>query len=177
MMRWTVHSQETLYQDRWVHLLTADVELPNGDHLDHRLIRTSAPGAGLVVVDEGKVLLIWRHRFITDTYGWEIPLGSISPGEEPSAAAIREAEEETGWRASGPVEPLLYIQPSPGLMTSEHHIFHAQAATYIGPPTDDFESDKVDWVPLEDVRALIRDRQIVAGTTLSALLYVMAIGD
>ncbi|MFI5493568.1 NUDIX domain-containing protein [Actinoplanes sp. NPDC051859] len=174
MMRWTVHSEETLYQDKWVHLLTADVELPDGRHLDHRLIRTSAAGAGLVVVEDDKVLLIWRHRFITDTYGWEIPLGSIEPGEDPATAAAREAEEETGWKPHGPIEPLLYTQPSPGLMGSEHYLFRANAATYTGPPSDDFESDKVDWVPLGDVYDLIRDRQITAGTTLNALLMVLA---
>jgi 8-oxo-dGTP pyrophosphatase MutT (NUDIX family) len=175
MLRWTVHSQETLYRDRWVHLLTADVELPDGRHLDHRVIRTAAPGAGLVVVNEDDhVLMIWRHRFITDTWAWEIPLGSINDGEKPADAAVRETEEETGWRATGPVEPLLYVQPTPGLMTSEHNIFQANGAVYTGPPTDDFESDKVDWLSLGDVPSLIRDRQIVAGTTLSALLFVLA---
>ncbi|RSM47481.1 NUDIX hydrolase [Actinoplanes sp. ATCC 53533] len=174
-MRWTVHSERSLYQDRWVHLRSADVELPNGDRLDHRLIHTAAPGAGLLVIDDGRALLIWRHRFITDTYGWEIPTGMIEPGEEPAAAAVREAEEETGWRAVGPVEPLLYTQPFPGLMACEDHLFRAAGATYLGPPADDFESDRVDWVPLAEVPTLIRKRHISAGSTLNALLLVLAL--
>ncbi len=102
------------------------------------------------------------------------PIGSIEPGEEPAAAAAREAEEETGWRPTGTIEPLLYTQPSPGLMASEHFIFQANAATYVGPPVDDFESDKIDWVPLSDVPSLIRDRNISSGTTMNALLFVLA---
>jgi len=174
MMRWKVHSERTIHQDQWVHLVAADVELPNGRHLDHRLIRTATAGAGLVIVIDGSVLLMWRHRFITDTYGWEIPIGSIEPGEDPATAAAREAEEETGWRPTGPIEPLLYAQPSPGLMASEHFIFQAHAATYVGPPVDDFESDKIDWVPLSDVPSLIRDRHISSGTTMNALLFALA---
>jgi hypothetical protein len=30
----------------------------------------------IVVMDEDdRVLLLWRHRFITDTWGWEVPAG------------------------------------------------------------------------------------------------------
>jgi 8-oxo-dGTP pyrophosphatase MutT (NUDIX family) len=176
-MRWTVHGERSLYRDRWVHLRSADVELPNGDHLDHRLIHTSGPGAGLLVINDGKVLLIWRHRFITDTYGWEIPMGMIEPGEEPATAAVRETLEETGWRATGEVEPLLRTEPYPGLMACEDHLFRAAGATYVGPPADDFESDKVDWVPMTEILALIKKRHISAGSTLNALLFALAIRD
>ncbi|MEV4136252.1 NUDIX hydrolase [Dactylosporangium sp. NPDC049742] len=169
-MRWQVNSERTLYQDQWVHVLTADVELPDGRHLDHRLIR-SAPGAGAVVVVDGKVLLLWRHRFITDTWTYEIPVGAIG-NDEPAVAAAREVEEETGWRP-GPLRPLIYTQPTPGLMNSEHHIFRADSAEYIGPPVDGFESERVEWVPLDDIRRLIDKRDIVTGTTLVALLYLL----
>jgi 8-oxo-dGTP pyrophosphatase MutT (NUDIX family) len=172
-MRWKVHAERDLYRDQWVHVASADVELPDGRHLDHRIIRTAAPGAGAVVVDQRRVLLMWRHRFITDTSGWEIPHGSIRPGEDPADAAARETEEETGWRPARPLRPLVYVQPSPGLMTSQHHIYRADAATYIGPPKDAFESDRIEWIPLEDIRTLVDKNHIVAGTTLVALLYVL----
>lgn len=172
-MRWTVHGERDLYRDQWVHVVAADVELPGGHHLDHRIIRTAAPGAGIVIVDNHQVLLMWRHRFITDTYAWEIPHGSIRPDENPTDAAAREAEEETGWRPQPPIRPLVYSQPSPGLMTSEHHIFRADAATYTGPPKDAYESDKVEWIPIDEIRSLIDKRHIVAGTTLVALLYLL----
>jgi 8-oxo-dGTP pyrophosphatase MutT (NUDIX family) len=169
MMRWKVNSKRTLYRDQWVHLSTADVELPDGRHLDHRLIETG-PGAGAVVVKDDKVLLLWRHRFITDTWGWEIPIGGIEPGETPQQAAVRETEEETGWQPIGRIEPLVYTQPSPGLMTAEHHIFRSDDARYTGSPKDSFESERVEWVPLEEVRRLIAKRDISAATTIVALV-------
>ncbi|QSB04424.1 NUDIX hydrolase [Natronoglycomyces albus] len=170
-MRWRVNSKRTLYQDQWVHLRTADVELPDGRHLDHRLIETG-PGVGAVVVVDHKVLLLWRHRFITDTWGWEIPLGGIEPGESAEAAARREVEEETGWRPTGALTPLTYTQPSPGLITSEHHIFRAEQAELIGEPRDYFESERIEWIPLTDVRRLIDTGDITAATTLTVLLYL-----
>jgi 8-oxo-dGTP pyrophosphatase MutT (NUDIX family) len=171
-MRWTVHSEKQLYEDEWLNIRVADVELPGGRHLEHRLIRTP-PGAGAVIVVDGRVLLMWRHRFITDTNGWEIPIGKIDPGEEPAEAAARETEEETGWRP-GPLQFLLRVEPTPGLSDSVHHIYRATDAQCMGSPQDDFESDRVAWVPLADVPRLIGRGEITSGTTLAALLYTIA---
>jgi len=170
-MRWVVHGERELYRDRWVDVRSADVELPDGRHLDHRLVRTD-PGAGAVVLRNGAVLLLWRHRFITDTWGWEIPIGGLNPGEKPNEAAAREVEEETGWRPTD-LTPLVYVQPSPGLMTSEHTIFLSNAATHIGQPEDGFESERIEWVPLSDVQRLIRIHDITSATTATALLYTL----
>jgi 8-oxo-dGTP pyrophosphatase MutT (NUDIX family) len=172
-MRWIVRSEEPLYTDPWLDIRLADVELPDGRHLQHRVIRTP-PGAGAVVTDQQRrVLLLWRHRFITDTWGWEIPLGKAEPGEDLAVAAAREAEEETGWRP-GPLSPLLQIEPTPGISDSVHHLFRADSATQVGPPEDDFESSRIEWVPLETVPALISKGHISSGTTLAALLYTLA---
>jgi 8-oxo-dGTP pyrophosphatase MutT (NUDIX family) len=172
-MEWKIISEQPLYKDEWLDIRVADVELPDGRHLAHRSIHTP-PGAGAVVIDGTQhVLLIWRHRFITGTWGWEIPIGKIEERESPADAAAREFEEETGWRA-GPLRHLICVQPSPGLTNSEHHIFRADRATYIGKPIDSIESERVAWLPLADLRSLIDKREIASGTTLAALLYVLS---
>jgi 8-oxo-dGTP pyrophosphatase MutT (NUDIX family) len=171
-MHWVVHSEQPLYRDPWLDIRVADVELPDGRHLEHRLIRT-APGAGTVVVDQQRrVLLLWRHRFITGSQGWEIPIGKIESGEEPADSAAREVEEETGWRP-GPLHPLLRVEPTPGISDSVHHLYRADSARRIGPPEDDFESDRVEWVPLDDIPRMIGRGEIASGTTLAALLYTL----
>jgi 8-oxo-dGTP pyrophosphatase MutT (NUDIX family) len=170
-MEWKVGPQEKLYRDDWLDIRIADVELPDGKHIQHRLVRTS-PGAGVVVVDrDQQVLLLWRHRFITETWGWEIPIGKIEGNEDPVDAAARECEEETGWRP-GPLRHLIDVRPTPGLSTSRHHIFRADVATYIGE-ADMCETDRVEWRPLADVRMLIEKAEITSGTTIAALLYVL----
>lgn len=107
------------------------------------------------------------------TWSREIPIGGIHPGEDPAAAAAREVEEETGWRP-GPLRPLVFTQPTPGISDSQHTIFRADGATYTGPPVEAWESERVEWVPLSEVRGLIDKRDITSGTTLVALLYVLA---
>jgi len=171
-MRWKIHSEEPLYQDPWLDIRLADVEITRGRHLSHRVIRT-APGAGAVVVDEQqRVLLIWRHRFIIDAWGWEIPIGGIRPGESPADAAAREVEEETGWRP-GPMRALTVIHPTPGISDSRHAIFRAEGATHIGAPVEDWEAERIEWIALAEVPQLVARHEIVSGTTMAALLYAL----
>jgi 8-oxo-dGTP pyrophosphatase MutT (NUDIX family) len=174
-MEWKVVSQQPLYSDEWLDIRIADVELPGGRHLQHRMICTP-PGAGVVVARaDRQVLLLWRHRFITDSWGWEIPLGRIEDGEAPAEAAAREFEEETGWRA-GPLRHLLSVHPTSGISNSVHHVYRADEATHLGSPADAYESDRIAWMPLDQVPALIGRGEIVSATTSAALLYLLSTG-
>ena len=51
-------------------------------------------GAQVAIVERGRVLLQLRPW----PPGWELPGGHVEPGEDPAATAIRETEEETGYR-------------------------------------------------------------------------------
>src|SRR3982751_1004083 len=105
-MRWTVHGSRSIYTSDWVGLDLVDVEAPVGARFEHHVVRMPADAAGTVVHDPDRgVLLLWRHRFITDTWGGEIPAGRLDPGEDAAEAAAREVLEETGWRP-GPLTPL-----------------------------------------------------------------------
>ncbi|MCW2912649.1 MAG: hydrolase [Actinomycetia bacterium] len=173
-MRWTLHGERAVYSSPWLDVHLADVELPDGRRFDHHLVRIR-PAAGALAVDgQGRVLLIWRHRFIPDAWGWELPGGRVEAGEEPAEAAAREVLEETGWRP-GPLTHLLDVRPSPGLTDGVHHIFRAEGAVHIGPPTD-VEAERVEWVPVASAPELIARGEIVSSSTMAGLLYLMTTG-
>ena len=91
-MKWTVHGERVIYDSPWVRLALTDVEIPGGPRFEHHVVRMPAEAAGTVVVDPARgVLLLWRHRFTTDTWGWEVPAGRVDEGETPIEAAAREA--------------------------------------------------------------------------------------
>jgi 8-oxo-dGTP pyrophosphatase MutT (NUDIX family) len=172
-MRWTVHGERSVYDSDWMRMVLADVELPNGHRFDHHVVRYPRQASGTVVLDpERGVLLLWRHRFITDTWGWEIPGGAIEAGETPEQAAARETLEETGWRA-GPLRNLGSYAPSNGTADQVFHMFLADGATYVGDPLDPFESERVEWLALDEVRKIAADGQIRDGLSLTALLWVL----
>jgi 8-oxo-dGTP pyrophosphatase MutT (NUDIX family) len=155
-------------------LVLVDVEIPDGDRFEHHVVRFPNHAAGTIVRDaERGVLLLWRHRFITDTWGWEIPAGRIDPGETPEQAAARETLEETGWQP-GPLAPLFRYQPTNGVSDQSFHIFTADGATHVGEPTDRGESERVEWVSVPELRKLVQDGQMLDGLSLTSILYALA---
>ena len=176
-MRWTVHGERTVYDSEWMRLALVDVELPGGARFDHHVVRYPHAASGTVIVDPDRgVLLLWRHRFITDSWGWEIPGGRLEPGETPEQAAAREAEEETGWRP-GPLRHLATYAPSNGTTDQIFHMFMADGATHVGDPVDRWESERIEWVPADDVRALVTKGAVRDGLSLTALLWALATGE
>jgi 8-oxo-dGTP pyrophosphatase MutT (NUDIX family) len=175
-VRWTVHGERSLYESEWMQLRLADVELPDGRRFEHHLMRTPHQAAGALVHDPARgVLLLWRHRFITDQGSGALPAGRVDEGERPVDAAAREAEEETGWRP-GPMRPLCRFAVAPGITDHEIAVFVAEGATQVGEPVDAYEAERVEWVPVEDVRRMLTDGSIVDGPCLLVLSYALATG-
>lgn len=171
MSVWRNVGERTVYENRWLKVAMADVELPDGRHLDHTVIRLRPVAVAAVVNEADEVLLLWRHRFITDAWGWELPSGGTGEGEDPAAAAAREFEEETGWRP-GPMQLLLAVDPMPGISTSHHRVYWSDRAERIGEPRDAFESARREWVPLKRVPELVARGEIRSASAVAALLML-----
>jgi 8-oxo-dGTP pyrophosphatase MutT (NUDIX family) len=169
-VEWTVHGERSVYESPWVSLRLVDVEVPDGERFDHHVVRTPRPAVGVVVRSEDAILLLYRHRFITDTWGWEVPAGGVDHGEALEAAAAREVLEETGW-SPGPLTGLHGYHPTNGLSDQRFELFLADGATYVGEPSDPAESSRVEWVAKDEVRRLLRDGQVQDGMSLTALLW------
>lgn len=174
MTRWRVHGERALYQSDWLDLRLADVELPSGIRFEHHVVRTPRAAAAAVVRDPDRgVLLIYRHRFITEKWGWEVPAGGLDPGETPEQAARRETIEEAGWEP-GPLRLIGTYYPTNGLCDQAFHVLTATGAHHVGEPSSRDETDRVAWMPEDEVKELIRGSEIHDGFSLTALLWTFA---
>lgn len=173
MVQWKVHGERMIYTSPWVSLAMTTVEPPGVEPFEHHVVRMPGPAAGCVVTrDLGggqQVLLIYRHRFTTDSWGWEIPAGGVDDGESPAEGAVREALEETGWRPIGDPVPVALFYPSNGSSDQVFHIFTCHGAEYVGEPSDPTEATKVEWVPTATVVELMRRGGITDGLSLTGL--------
>lgn len=106
-MEWKTHGERQIYTNKWVNLCLVDVQQPDGRRWEYHVVRLRHLAVAAVVNDRQEVLMMWRHRFITDSWAWELPMGLVEEGESPEEAAAREVLEETGWRP-GPIKPLIY---------------------------------------------------------------------
>ena len=171
-MGWQNLGEEPVFQTPWIKLNLAKVELPGGRRLDHYVLRTPPLTLVAMLDDQDRVLLLWRHRFIPDSYGWELPSGIADPEEDLAAAAARQAYAESGWAASD-LLPLLRLEPSGGLSDSVNHIFWTDRAVRRSDPPAAFESERIEWVPLSQVPELVASGAIRAAGTVAALLWLL----
>jgi 8-oxo-dGTP pyrophosphatase MutT (NUDIX family) len=170
---WLNRGERVLYDSAWVKLVIADVLMPDGTQVDHHVVRMPREAAGTIMVRDGRVLLMYRHRFITDTWGWEIPAGAVDDGETFQAAAIREALEESGWEPQT-VTPLCRFYPANGVLAQTFHIFVSRDAVHRGEPTDINESTRIEWFVPADIRDMLKRGAISDGLSFGGLTYALA---
>jgi 8-oxo-dGTP pyrophosphatase MutT (NUDIX family) len=173
-LRWQTHGERTLYDNHWVQLSLVNVEPPGGDRFEHHVV-TLLPAAIVAVLDNSgdQVLMMWRHRFPSDIWNWELPGGLVEDGEDPESAAAREVEEETGFRPRT-LHHLITFEPIIGMVRSPHHLFVTQGAERVSLPTETTEMQCLEWIPLDDVLPLITSGKIRNSGTLVSLLHLLA---
>ncbi len=105
---------------------------PRGTGRERTVLREVVEHGGSVVVlpvlPDGRVVLVRQYRYAADDFLWELVAGHIDPGEKPLAAARRELEEETGYRARR-LEPLVEFYPSPGFVGEKMILYRATGLT------------------------------------------------
>ncbi|MEV7107397.1 NUDIX domain-containing protein [Streptomyces atroolivaceus] len=170
---WTIHGSRPVYENHWVTLDLVDVEPPGVKRFEHHVVRLFRVAITAVVDEQDRVLMLWRYRFVPQQWGWELPGGIVDSGEDAAVTAVRETEEETGWRP-GPVDHVVSYQPMIGMVDSPHEIYVAHGAQKVGEPTDAEEAGEVAWVPLDDIPRLMSEGKLMGSGTLVALLHILA---
>ncbi|MFE7594520.1 NUDIX hydrolase [Kitasatospora sp. NPDC057512] len=172
-MKWETFGRRQVYGSPWVEVWLDDVEVPGVGRIDHHVVRYPKNSTTAVVTnDAGEFLLLYRHRFITDRWGWEVPAGWAEPGEDPAAAAAREVEEETGWRP-GQVELLTEYDAMAGISNAHFRAYHATRCTRVGEPEDTSESTKITWLTEAEVVKLLVGGEVADGPSHAALSYYL----
>ena len=170
--RWVIHGERLVDENPHIRVSLADVELPDGTTFTQYVFRMRRCVMVLVLDDPGShVLLMWRHRFIIGKWVWELPGGYADDGEEGAAAAVREAEEETGWRPRN-VRFVLSYQPMIGNADFPQDLYLARGADLVQEPATD-ETAAVRWVPLDEAAAMIGSGEIAGAATIIGVQYAL----
>lgn len=118
----------------------------------------------LPITNAGEVVLVEQYRVPLGRPCIELPAGLIGDhaeveGEEATAAAARELEEETGYRA-GRMEVLGEFWSSPGMVTESFTLLRAHDLTRVGPGGGTAGEDiTVHHVPLAELPAFVAERR------------------
>lgn len=138
--------------------------------------RTRGVSAAVILaVDDGHVLLVEQYRVPIGARCLELPAGLVGDeedGEEAAVAAIRELEEETGYRAERPVN-LGRFHASPGMSSEGFTLLRAEELTRVGEGGG-VEGEEIDVhrVKLAEVADFVAERR-AAGVAMDAKLLLL----
>jgi ADP-ribose pyrophosphatase len=135
--------------------------------------------AVILAIDQGAVILVEQYRVPLGRLCLELPAGLIgdeSEGEAVEAAAIRELEEETGYRAAHMTD-LGFFYSSPGMASEGFTLLRAEGLTRTGPGGGvEGEDIKVHRVPLAEVPAFVAAKR-AGGCAIDVRMLLLLAAD
>ncbi len=169
-MNFDITKSEIVFRGRVFDLQVDEIRYDSGNP-GIREVAVHQGGAVVVpVTPSGKIALITQFRYPLKKTLLELPAGKLFPGEDPQLCAIRELEEETGYKA-GKVTKLTAIATTPGFCTEILHIYLAEDLTP-GPHNreeGEFGMEVIE-LSLEEIEQKIIALEIFDAKTLSGIL-------
>jgi len=167
--------RKIVFKGRVFEVASERVLLPSGRRVRRDTVRHPGSVAVLALNDRAQVLLLRQFRYAVGRVIWEIPAGTLEPGERPLACARRELAEETGYRA-GRWRKLTTIYPSPGILDERLHLYVAWELRGGASRTEPDEDITCRWLPVRRALAMVRSGSIGDAKSICALLYAVQFG-
>ena len=123
----------------------------------------------LPVFEDKTVALVKQWRYPINRYSLEIAAGRIEPGQSPEQAALRELEEEVGYRASS-LTKLCEFYVAPGYCDEKLYVYLATGLKGSAQSLDDDEEIEVVRLPFTKALDLIGSREIDDAKSIITLL-------
>lgn len=164
MKRARLEVRRTVYDGRIFRVDVDRVQLPSGHTIDMDIVRHPGSVVLLPMPSADDIILIRQYRYTIDQWIWELPAGTLKPGEDPTVAASRECEEEIG-RVPQRVARLRSFFPTPGFCDEVMHFFVCDELTDPAPDSTVRRDDDEDLEPkvfsLDEAREMLDAGDIV----------------
>jgi ADP-ribose pyrophosphatase len=149
------------------------VRMTNGREVTLDVVRHPRSVVLLPVPEPGHIILIRQYRYPVNRSLWELPAGSVDPGEQPEQAARRECHEEIG-QVPSTVVRLTALFPTPGYCDEEMVFFRVSDLAEGNEPAavDEDEDIEARVFTLHDARDMVRRGEIVDMKTVVGLTLV-----
>jgi ADP-ribose pyrophosphatase len=124
-MNYKIVKSEVIFRGKVFNTKVDQIEYDSGN----KAVREVAehPGGAVVVpvTDNGNIIMVTQLRFPMNEILLELPAGKLGKGEDPRLCAVRELEEETGYKSYN-VKELGSIYTTPGYSTEKLWIYLAK---------------------------------------------------
>jgi ADP-ribose pyrophosphatase len=171
-----LEQRRTVYEGRIFKVDVDRVQLPSGHTIDMDIIRHPGSVVLLPMPSPDEIILIRQYRYTIDQWIWELPAGTLKPGEDAAEAAARECEEEIG-QVPQRVARLRSFFPTPGFCDEQMHFFVCDELTAASPDSTVRKDDDEDLEPrvlrLDRAREMLDAGEIVDMKTAVGLALLL----
>ncbi len=142
--------KKEIFKNEHIKVFSRKLKLPNNRVVDWTFTgRKDAVGI-VAVFEDDTTLLVRQYRPAVKIETLEIPAGLLERDESPVEAALRELEEETGYRAEK-IEKICEYFMSPGVSAGRFYLYYAENLVKTQQHLDEDEFVEVDRVSLRDI--------------------------
>jgi len=167
--RWAVRGSRMGFECPWFRVRQDDVTLPSGEETVYNVVEHGGWVLVVPLLDDGRVVMERIYRWAHDDWFLECPSGGLD-GQTPEAAALRELEEETGYRAKH-LRHLGNFAASNGYTNERYDVFVATGLTADGViERESTEQIEVQLLPLDDLLAMAANGKMDDGPSALAIL-------
>ncbi len=152
------------------------IQLPDGAEKTYDFIDHKGAAAVVPVLPDGRILMVRQERNAIDDESLEIPAGGKNIGEAFDAAAMRELEEETGYRCDKVVH-LFDLYTTVAFSNEKIGIYLAENLVESKQNLDEDEYLSVETYSLDELQHMISEGRIRDAKTIAALMYYKAIKE
>jgi ADP-ribose pyrophosphatase len=171
----TLEDRRIVYEGKVFRVEVDRVQLPSGRTVNMDIVRHHGSVVLIPMPAPDRVILIRQYRYSIERWIWELPAGSLMPGEDPATGAVRECEEEIRL-VPGSVRRMRSFYPTPGFCDEEMIFF--RCTDLQTPPADStaHRDDDEDLEPrtfdVEEARRLVHEGEIVDLKTAIGLTLI-----
>jgi ADP-ribose pyrophosphatase len=167
---WRTLTTREVYTNPWIRVREDIAELPDGRTTLYGVVEAPPAVGVLPFVDDRTIVLVGQYRYVARGFYWEMPTGSMKPGETEEAAAQRELTEEAGYEAARLVK-LCSFYSSKSVLDEVAHLYLADGLRPASGQGDDTEFIEIRTFPLDEVLQMVERSEIVDAMTIIAVLH------
>lgn len=134
------------------------------DFINHK-----GASAMIPVDSDGKIIMVRQYRNAIDQESLEIPAGGLNPGEDNKTCAIRECEEETGYRP-GEAHHLIDIYTTVAFSNERISIYYTNELTRTNQHLDEDEYVSIERYSIDELVQMIFEGKILDAKTIAGIL-------
>ena len=166
-MKTRVIDRKEIYKGKIFDVVEDTIEFEDGSIAKWDLVMHPGACAIVPITNNNEIVLVRQYRNAEDGEVLEIPAGKLEKGEDPYACAVRELEEETGYR-SEVLEKVCTTYSAIGFSDEKLHIYKATNLVKGKQNLDSDEYIKIEKYPIDRAvemifEGIIKDSKSIVG--------------